>query len=151
MSSTAKNQSGKTFVENGKVVWEYNTKRIVEVPIDQIKLIAEYTNDWGPWWDDWYLVIYNRQSQYFEISMYAEGHTEMMTHLGESLGIELSIKLINSADWKSNILYPEQFNGKELWVPKEVKPKSFLGKIKALFGSTKIELILTETAKEILG
>ena len=69
MSTKNKNHSGKTFIDSGIVVWEFDGKKVVDVPIDSIKLIAEYTNANGPIMDDWFLVIYNTKAEYFEISM----------------------------------------------------------------------------------
>ena len=51
------------------------------------------------------ILIYDDTSEYFQISMYADNVTEMMTELGEILKTELSISLANSTDWKSKILF----------------------------------------------
>ena len=67
------------------VVWEFDEKKIVEIPISKIKLIGEYTKDSGPRGEDWFLVIYSDQSHYFEISMYADNIFETINELGESL------------------------------------------------------------------
>ena len=150
MNAEAKNESGKTFIDNEKVIWEFNDQNIVEIPINQIKLIAEYTTENGPFMDDWFLVIYNNQSEYFEISMYAEGIQEMMDELGELLEFKLFGRLVTSAEWVSNILYPIEFNGKELWNIVKVKPKSVFDKLKSLIGINKTKLKLTEITKKII-
>src|SRR5690554_1437820 len=144
------NQSGKTFLKNGNVIWEFDDKSKTEIPIDRIKLIAEYTTANGPFLDDWFLVIYNDKSEYFEISMYADNIQEMMTELGKSLDFELYATLFASADWKTNILYPTEFSGQELWKSGNAKPTSTFDKLTSLIGINNTELKMTEVAEKII-
>lgn len=149
--SDTKNQSGKTILKSGNVVWEIDEKSKTEIPIDRIKLIAEYTTANGPFIDDWFLVIYNDKSEYFEISMYAENIQEMMTELGKSMNFELYGSLAASADWKSNIIYPTEYSGQNLWNIVKTEPKSTFDKLKSLIGINKTELRLTEVAEKIIN
>lgn len=151
MSKESKSDSGKTFIYNEAVVWELDGKTIATIPIYKIKLIAEYTTANGPFMDDWFMVFYNERAEYFEVSMYAENIQEMMDELGRSMGIKLFGTLFASADWKSNILYPTEFNGQELWTIVKTKPKSTFDKLKSLIGINKTELKLTPVAKKIIG
>lgn len=151
MSTETKNKSGKTFIDNGKVIWGFNEKSIVEIPIDQIKLIAEYTTTNGPFRDDWFLLIYNDKAECFEISMYAENIQEMMSELGELMDFKLFGTLYASVDWISNIHYPTEFSGEKLWKVVKTEKKSILDKLKSLLGINKVKLKLTKTAKKIIN
>lgn len=151
MSIESKNLSGNTFVENGTIIWEFDGKKIVNIPIDSIKLIAEYTTANGPFIDDWFLVIYNEKTEYFEISMYADNFEQMMKKLGEKMEFELVGTLFSSTEWKSNILYPTEFDGQCLWDMVKCEPKSTIEKFKSFFGINKTELKLTEITEKIIG
>ena len=150
MSPKTKSCSGKTFIADGMVVWEHSEKRIVEIPICKIKLLAEYTKDSGPWREDWFLIIYYDQSQYFEVSMYADNIEETINELGKRLSTELDFNLANSTGWKSYIIYPSELKGRDLWKIIKMKPESFLDKLKALVGINKIEVELTHYAKTVI-
>jgi hypothetical protein len=151
MSAENKNHSGKTFIDNGIVVWEFDGKKVVDVPIDSINLIAEYTTANGPIMYDWFLVIYNTKAEYFEISMYADNIQEMMKELGEKMEFELVSTLFSSTEWESNILYPTEFDGQDLWKIVKSEPKSTFEKLKSLIGLNKTELKLTEIKEKIIG
>ncbi|EDP70763.1 hypothetical protein FBALC1_08388 [Flavobacteriales bacterium ALC-1] len=150
MSTENKNQSGKTFIDNEIVVWEFDGNKVVNIPIDSIKLIAEYTTASGPFIDDWFLVIYNAKAEYFEISMYADNIQEMMKKLGEKKEFELVATLFSSTEWESNILYPTEFDGQDLWNIVKCKPKSPFEKLKSLIGINKTELELTEVTEKLI-
>lgn len=150
MSIESNNPSGKTMIKDGYVVLEFNEKKLVNIPIDRIKLIAEYTTANGPFLDDWFLVIYNDKSEYFEISMYTENIQEMITELGELMNLKLIPNLSSSTEWKSTILFPSEFLGKDLWTIVRPKPKSTIDKLKSLIGIKKTEFQLSKTAEKII-
>jgi len=146
-----KNLSGKTFIKNEKIIWSYNGKTIVDIPINEIKIIGEYTTADGPFADDWFLVIYDHKSECFQISMYAENMQEMMRELGEIMQFELVGTLFASIDWESNILYPTKLHGQTLWNIVKMQPKSFFEKLMSFIRIYKKGIELTEFAQEAIN
>ncbi len=144
-------ESGKVSLENNRLIWKLHGKRIVDLPIDDVKLIGEFTTAMGPFVDDWFMVFYNDEFECFEISMYAEGIDKLMIEIGELLGFELPGTLLSSTEWNSSILFPNKYRGENLWDIVRIKPKSFFEKLKTLVGSYKTELELTAIAKEIIS
>lgn len=151
MNKVTKKNSGKTFIDNKTIVWEYAGKAILRIPIDEIKLIGEFTNAKGPFEDDWYLVIYNDKSLFYEISMYAENVKEMLDELGKLLQVELYGTLANSAEWKSQIIFPLEYREEILWNLVKISPASIFEKLKSLIGVYKTEVVLTKVADKIIS
>ncbi|WP_299119070.1 hypothetical protein [uncultured Tenacibaculum sp.] len=146
-----KSRSGKVTIEKGNIIWRFEDNEVVKVPYEKIKLIGEFTNANGPLMDDWFLVIYNDDLEYYEISMYANNITESLAELGELMGFELYGTLFTSIEWKSNILYPTKFKGNEIWDIVKPEPKSFLDKLKSLLGFNNEQLKLTKVAENIVN
>ena len=101
--------------------------------MDKIKVIGEFTTADGPYADDWFLTFIT-QKDWIEIPMYTDGMTNFLTDLGKILKADLNAKLTNSADWKTRIMYPNEFKEKELYEIENVEPKTFWEKIKKRIG-----------------
>jgi hypothetical protein len=75
-----------------------------ELPVSVIRVVGEATNDHGPFLDDYFLCFAADADSWFEASFYAEGTQEFMKSLAIVLGSELSLRLIGSTDYASNVL-----------------------------------------------
>ena len=121
---------------------------LFEISISEIKVIGEYTNDEGPYHDDWFLTILTNEDWY-EIPMYLEDFNKFLNVLGEKLETKFILHFANSTNWKSRIIYPEKFADQEIYKIEEILPQTFLGKLSRIFGRKRTERKLSEITKEI--
>jgi hypothetical protein len=150
MTEVPENISHRVFILESAICLEHRGQVIKRISIDEIKLIAEYTNDRGPFEDDWYLSIYYKDSEYFEFSMYTNEIMEMIKNLGNALNYSLIPSLSGSTDWKSSILYPQKYSDQPVWIRKKMNPKSILEKLRKAIGFSKYELEIQDYAAHII-
>ena len=94
------------FVRNGEVVWHF--------AIADLLLVAEYTNDQGPWRDDYYFVFgVGRPAVYYEVEL--GSGLNALAELSTELGVRLEPGLANSTDWQSRVLWPPALVGRALF------------------------------------
>lgn len=84
--------------------------------ISDIKIIGEITTSDGPYSDDWFLVFIINKETWYQISMYAENMQDSLQELSRILNAEIVGTLFYSTDWKTNVIYPKEFQGKELFL-----------------------------------
>ncbi len=77
------------------------------IPVSDIKIIGEHTDDQGPLIDDYFLT----DSTLYEASVYAEGVDEFLRQLRNRLGANLSLDLGNSTTYKSRVIWPVDMEG----------------------------------------
>jgi len=98
------------------------------VPIGQIVLIAEYTNDKGPYCDDYFLVfvwIDDGKVNFAECSFYAEGSSEIVSTLGKEFGMRMELGLAHSTEWDSRVIWPPELAGGAYFEFHEAVPRKF--------------------------
>lgn len=145
------NNSGNILISNEDLIYRFRDEEVFKINFKEIKLIAEYTTDQGPTLDDWFLVLYDEKENVYQVSMYAENIMEVLEEMREKLNSSLVTDLYSSADWKSNILWPEEVKGEPLWNMVDSKPSNLFERIGLLFGGRKFTLELTEKAQEIIN
>jgi hypothetical protein len=144
--------SGRTYIKDDTIVWVSDEGLVTQIPIKGIKIIGEYTTSAGPLFDDWYFVFITNPHNIKQVPAYATGVQEMLVQLGGRLNSELSGQLANSADWKTNVLWPTSLRGQELFGSTEREPNGTWEKIKAKVGlSHNNEIELTDTLKKYLS
>lgn len=151
--------SGVTGVRGEQIFWRDNNENILEMDINDIVIIGEYTNSDGPYFDDWFLVFVTFDGLWKRISWYAENIEQVTQYLSARFNQDLNITcLANSIEWKSTILYPEHLRGDPLFTlfPSETykAQKTFLDKLLYSFGfgnfDTSRNITLTEEVKKEL-
>jgi hypothetical protein len=92
------------------------------IPISDLLILGEYTNNHGPLSDDWfYVFITAPEREWYEASAYADGTEIFLTKLASVLHVEkLELGLANSTDWASRIIYPPNLADQELLTIKRV-------------------------------
>lgn len=145
-----KEKENKIYVKGSTLYYECKGEVFFELELENVKLIGEYTNDQGPFFDDWFLVFVDVQNRSFKVSMYSENIENTIDEIVKFFQFERTLSLVNSADWKSVILWPERMKGKEFLQLIQVKPTTFLGKIGAIFGLKRTGLDVTDEVKEFL-
>lgn len=147
-----KNISGRTYIKDDKIIWESDAGLLIQIPISDIKIIGEYTTNSGPFEDDWFFVFILGIYDFRQISAYATGIEEMLEHLGQQVDTKLEGQLADSADWKTNVLWPTNFRGQELLNLTEKQPTSTWEKLKFKIGLTNNkEIELTDNLKKFLS
>jgi hypothetical protein len=124
---------GRIKLNGEKVIEVVGGLNPLKIDVDKIKVIGEFTTADGPYADDWFLTFIT-QKDWIEIPMYTNGMTNFLTDLGKILKADLNAKLTNSADWKTRIMFPNEFKEKELYEIENVEPKTFWEKIKKRIG-----------------
>lgn len=144
--------SGRTYIKDEKIIWESDEGLLSQIPIRDIKIIGEYTTSAGPFVDDWFFVFILGVSDIRQISAYATGTEEMLEQLGRQINTELGGQLADSANWKTNVLWPTSLRGQELLSLTEKQPTGTWEKIKFKVGLTdNKEIELTDNLKKFLS
>jgi hypothetical protein len=144
--------SGRTYIKDETIIWDSDGGLVSQISIKNIKVIGEYTTSAGPMFDDWYFVFITDPSSITQISAYASGIQEMLGQLGQRLNSDLSGQLANSADWKTNVLWPTNLRGLGLFTLTEREPNGTWEKIKSKIGvSDNKEVKLTDNLKKYLS
>lgn len=153
------NSSGKVRLQGDKVFWDYGNKTILQINLNDIVVIGEYTNSDGPYFDDWFLTFVTKDGQWQNIPLYADNIDELTEYLTNKFQQDLSVTyLANSTEWKSIVRYPTHLRGKTLFTltPSDTYkiPKTFLDKILSSVGfgnfDTAQNITLTEEVKNEL-
>lgn len=86
-------------------------------PAKDLRVLGEYTNDQGPFLDDWFMVfVTTGKDGWYEASSYSDGIEEFLTQLTAHLKTHpLRCELAASADYASRILWPGPLNGQPLF------------------------------------
>jgi hypothetical protein len=144
--------SGRTYIKDGIIIWANDKSEILEqIPINDIKIIGEFTTSAGPIQDDWFFVFILSKEDIRQISAYAIGTEEILKEVGQQINADIFGQLAASADWKTNTLWPTKFRGQELFKTTEKQPTNIWGKLKSKFGLTETEIELTEDLKKYLS
>ena len=99
-----------------------------EIPLSEIRVIGEHTNQEGPWRDDYFFVYVINLDGWYRSSFYAEGRDEFLDELSKKVGYTIELELLNSADYLSNVLWPAELKGKPLFNFYKKRDSSFWGK-----------------------
>lgn len=84
------------------------------LPVSEIKVIGEHTDDHGPYVDD-YFFVFLTDSYLHEASFYAEGSDQLISDLSDSLGAKIFCDLVNSTDFKSRVMWPPDLEGQPFY------------------------------------
>ena len=123
------------------------------LPIESIVLVAEYTSDEGPYFDDYFLVIVTVEECKFYFStcaLYSGGSDEVLSILGERLGSPIQLGLIFSTKWQSRVTWPAEMAGTEYFTFTTVPAETLVEKFKkSLLGPT-YEYAISKRVQEYL-
>ena len=101
------------------------------VRVENVAVIGEFTTDNGPVVDDWFVVFVLRGgAEWFEASVYSEGHEACREQLSAILGAPLRHGLAASTDFASRIMWPAQVAGLPLFEFTTVSSSAFLRRLK---------------------
>ena len=153
------NSSGIVRIQGDKFFWGYENEIIVQIDVNDIVVIGEYTNADGPYIDDWFLTFITKDGHWQSIPMYAKNIDKLTQYLSNKFHQDLNETcLANLTEWKSIIRYPAYLIGKTLFtlIPSSTykEPKTFLEKILSSVGFGNFDrtqnITLTEEVKKKL-
>lgn len=108
--------SGTITLENGILTYTNEPNGSWSTPLDEIGIIAEATNENGPFGDDYFLIfVSNKSPSWFEASFYASNREEFLKTLSSHFGTLFELKLTTSATFASRILWPPELKGEPLF------------------------------------
>lgn len=84
----------------------------VELP--SIRVVGESINQNGPYCEDWHLCLC-QECEWLEIPVEALGFEEALLQLAQRLGFTPRLKLVNSTDFASRVLWPSELADKPLF------------------------------------
>ena len=103
------------------------------LPVSEVAVIGEWTNQDGPGLDDWFLVAVPRGGGgWFEASMYARRADDVRTQFSAAVGESLQVGLAYSTDFASRIIWPPAFAERPLFTFRRVTGSGFLRRLKLL-------------------
>ncbi|MEQ9379700.1 MAG: hypothetical protein RJP95_02470 [Pirellulales bacterium] len=106
-----------------------------KIPLSSILIIAEETTSDGPWSDEIFLLIVDRdESGFLRFPMECAGTPELIKWLDSRLGPGLSWKLYNTAEPANNIVWPHNLKGRPLMVEAKATPVGCKQRLLAFFG-----------------
>ena len=94
-------------IENNQIIWT--------LKISHLKFIGEYTTAQGPFLDDYYFVFSEKEKDWWQAPNQAIKNENFWTDLGIKLGQPIAPHLFASTDWKTNVLFPKNLEGQELF------------------------------------
>jgi hypothetical protein len=100
-----------------------------ELSVSVVCIIGEATNDHGPFLDDYFLCFATDADSWFEASFYAEGRHEFLKSLAVVHGGSLTLRLVGSTDYASNVLWPFHLAGTPMFSFKPAMPATWLGRL----------------------
>ena len=140
----------RVYLENRHVVFIHQDEELIRIPVDDIKLIGEYTTGNGPLIDDWFIVFMTSSTDWKQISEYTPGMQEMLQELGELLDAEIVCSLFSSTSWKTSIIWPASVAEKEMWDVQTEQATTLWQKLKNAAGmGSAPTLVLTQAAASI--
>jgi len=99
--------------------------------------------------DDWFIVFMTSEKDWTQISEYTPGMLKMLQELGTHLKAEVMGSLAYSTSWKTNIIWPQQVAGQEMWDAVSGVPTTLIGRLKKALGLENQHLVLTAASASI--
>ena len=140
-----RHDAGNVVLKEGLIYWNANGRTLLNVSVASITIIGEYTTVHALHKNEWFLVCVLKEGEMLQISMYADGMYEVLTQLSLAFESEFSPALEDARDFKSNVIWPLEYAGQELYELKVKESKSFFDRFRARLGfGDPVELVLRE-------
>ncbi|MCX6954518.1 MAG: hypothetical protein NTV51_20385 [Verrucomicrobia bacterium] len=130
--------SGKLCCDAGQIHYSSATFGSWSVQFDSISIIGEYTNQNGPYLDDYFLIFVGESRQeWWEASFYADGRDPTLSALERTFPGVSQLGLCGSTSFESHVLWPPKHHGKPLFVfSKPQRPPGLLGRVMTALDAT---------------
>lgn len=94
------------YLRGGREIWSF--------PIGELRLVAESTNEDGPFGDDWFFAFATGPRRWFEAPVSAASE-HLREDLTRELGVSWSLSLVGSTTFASCVLWPPELAGRPLY------------------------------------
>jgi hypothetical protein len=138
-------------VKDNVIIYEAEDKVLWSIPVSNLVFIGEYTTSAGPYGEDWFIVFAEKVDDVWQSASSMIDHESFWKELSNALNCEIAPALSWSTSWASNVFYPTELNGTELYriVKTDTQPKTFWQRV---FGKTDDERIeLTDAVKKLFN
>jgi hypothetical protein len=116
--------SGTVTLEENWIIWHNTDLVFLQLDLNDVVVIGEYTNSNGPWFEDWFITFVTKDNKWSSIPIYANNIKELLELLAFRFDPSLKdCRLANSTSWKSIVRYPMELEGIELF--QKVPSKNF--------------------------
>jgi hypothetical protein len=150
MQTTRKpNESGRLWIENSIIHYESEHYGQWTSPVSEVLLVGEYTNDHGPYLDDWFYVFMVAGQNWFEASMYAKESDSFRGDLKQALGADITTGLASSTEFRSRVMWPVSLCGKPIFDFRKVQGASIARRIRLAI-LPEIQFCLTRDVEDYL-
>lgn len=108
--------SGRIRLTDGVIHYECSAYGNWELPLSEVRVAGEYTNQDGPFADDYFFAfVRTADEMWFEASFYAEGRDTFLQDLSSALGQPCTCSLCGSANFCSRIWWPQPLAGQPIF------------------------------------
>jgi hypothetical protein len=132
----------------------YKDEQLIwRTPAASILLIAEYTTNNGPRFDDYFLELWSLEKGSLLCSktpFYAAGIEAAFMALSRQLKADLEFGLTHSTEWASRIIWPPHLAGHSYFSFREITPNSWQAKLSRYVFGAKQEYFRTEEVQAFL-
>ncbi len=145
-----RSNSGRLWLVDDFIQYDSAAYGSWRLPVGAVKIVGEFTNDNGPFLDDWFLIFVTAEQGWYEASMSAEGTKEFLHELAMRLGADnLLVELAGATDYDSRILWPAALRGEPLFDITSVAIPWWRKLLR--FGAGELSIRLSRSAKEHAG
>jgi hypothetical protein len=103
--------SGELSLTDFEVRYQARDGSTWTVPVEEIRVIAEFTTSDGPALDDYFLAFVTSTHDWVSAPVYAVGCHDALLSLGRRLGADLAFGLCDRATWSSRVIWPPELTG----------------------------------------
>ncbi|MFO1021432.1 MAG: hypothetical protein U0903_12155 [Planctomycetales bacterium] len=133
-------ESGRLWLQNHVIHYALG-KETLEIPLSQLRIFGEYTNQDGPFGEDYFYVFITGPDSWFEASVSAAGRDEFLSNLQTELQTVFPHStLVGSTDFASKILWPTDLQGQPLFDFAKVPMEGLLGKLLWHIGVSSVQM-----------
>jgi hypothetical protein len=113
------------------------------VAVGEIAVLAEFTNEEGPWSEDYFWILLGYDGTFYYAPMGAAGILDVASEVKRLLSCDFSFDLFHSTTFASRILWPAALAGKPLFRFEQV-PRSWCDKLLGFWKPGKTRGVLTD-------
>lgn len=140
--------SGTIHLDGDVIRYRSSTYGDWDLLVSDIRIVAEATNQNGPYTDDYFFCFATGPGMWLEASFYAAGRDKFIADLSAKLSCRLELSLQFSTDFASKILWPPNLIGKPMFKFTDVPGKTWL---KRLFRTWENQQTYSDEVAEFLA
>ncbi len=148
---TSRPDCGKVSIEDNHIIWEVGKETLIDLDISRVVALGEYTTIHALHRNEWFIVFIYNEAETYQISAYAEGMQQALEKMSELFSYEISVQLALKTDFSSNVLWPKQVAGIELYELRVIESKTLFDRFRARLGfGNPLELVLNNKLLELI-